>query len=152
TGRATTELATDGAGGPTLSADGRMMAYHAVDVWHTNYFYNDVYLHDRAAHKTQRLTDGLRATNPGISPDGKRVAFEVNENSSRGLGLYDVERGGLEMLIPSRGFEQVYTPTFSPDGKLLAFSWWREGGFRDIWLMDLATRRAWAITHDRAID
>jgi Tol biopolymer transport system component len=152
TGRAVTELQVDGASGASLSADGRWLAFHAIDVWRTFYFYNDVYLYDRSKREKRRLTEGLRATNPALSPDGKRLAFEVNDSSSRGLGLYDVERGAVEMLIPARGFEQVYTPAFSPDGKTLAFSWWRTGGWRDIYTLDLETRRTTAITHDRALD
>ena len=55
-------------------------------------------------------------------------------------------------LIPPTQFEVAYTPVFSPDGKTIAFSWWREGGYRDIWTMDLASRALTRITADRAID
>jgi len=152
TGQSQTELKVDGAGGPSLSADGTIGVFHAVDIWDTYYFYDDVYVYNRQTKEKRRLTEGLRTTNPGLSPDGKRVAFEVNSLTSRGLSLMDIESGRIEELIPARGFEQVYTPSFSPDGKTLAFSWWRENGYRDIWLMDLATRKLTQITHDRSID
>ena len=31
----------------------------------------------------------------------------------------------MELLIPVANMEHVYTPSWSPDGKTLAFSWWR---------------------------
>jgi hypothetical protein len=139
-------------GGPSLSADGRRMVFHAANPWHTFYNYNDLWFYDRVTKEKRRLTDGLRATNPGISPDGKWVAYEVNDATARGLGLMELDSGRQEMLIPARNFEQVYTPVFSPDGKTIAFSWWREGGYRDIWTMDVATRKLEQITNDRAID
>jgi hypothetical protein len=148
-----TELWTDAAGGPSLSADGRWLAYHETTIWRTNYTFNDIFLFDRVTHKKRRLTDGARAWNPALSPDGKWVAFEMTGNSSRGLGLLAVDgNGAIETLIPVANMEHVYTPVFSPDGKTLAFSWWRAGGMRDIYTLELATRRLTRITNDRAYD
>jgi hypothetical protein len=149
-----TEVSTDAAGGPSLSADGRLLAFHEQDVWRTNYYYNDIYLYDRVTHKKRRLTDGARAWNPGLSPDGKWVAFEMTANSSRGIGLMstDSDRGAIEVLIPVANMEHAYTPVFSPDGKSIVFSWWRTGGFRDIYTLDVQTRALTQITNDRAYD
>lgn len=154
-----TELLTDAAGGPSLSADGRWFAYHEQQIVRTVYAYNDLFLYDRVAHKKRRLTEGARAWNPALSPDGAWVAFEMTGNSSRGLGLLrtdvaDATDGtrAIETLIPVANMEQVYTPSWSPDGKTLAFSWWRKGGRRDIYTMDLATRAITQITDDRAYD
>lgn len=153
-----TVLNTDDAGGTNLSADGHTLVFHEEDVWQTNYFFSDVYSYDRITQTRRRLTNGLRATNPALSPDGTQVAFEVNDSSARGLGLLQLlpecpDSGcPVEMLIPAENFEQVYTPSFSPDGKTLAFSWWRTGGYRDVYLMDLATRALTRITEDRSLD
>src|SRR5439155_14540639 len=38
------------------------------------------------------------------------------------------------------------------DGKTIAFSWWRRGGRRDIYVLDVATRAITAVTEDRAYD
>jgi hypothetical protein len=114
-------------------------------------------LWDRALHQKRRLTEGARAWNPALSPDGKLVAFEMTGNSSRGLGLMRTDATGdaagtIETLIPVANMEHVYTPTWSPDGNTLAFSWWRKSGHRDIYTMDLKTRTITAITDDRAYD
>ena len=161
------ELLTDAAGGPSLSADGRLIAYHEQQIVRTLYAYNDLFVYDRTTHKKRRLTEGARAWNPALSPDGAWVAFEMTGNSSRGLGLMrtdsdtvviNVSRGasgatnGIETLIPVANMEHAYTPSWSPDGKTLAFSWWRHGGRRDIYTMDVATRALTQITDDRAYD
>jgi hypothetical protein len=151
-GRARTDTHVDGASGPRLSADGRWMVYSAVQPWRTVNAYADVYLYDRQEKRERRLTDGLRAAHPAISPDGAWVAFEINRATARGLALYHVPSGRLEELIPPRGYEQVYTPAFSPDGKTIAFSWWRTGGYRDIWTIDRETRALTRVTADRALD
>jgi hypothetical protein len=148
-----TEVLTDAAGGPSLSGDGRYIAFHEQTIWRTNYFFNDVFLYDRKTHEKRRLTDGARAWNPALSPDGKWVVFEQTANSSRGLGRLAVDGDGtIENLVPVANMEHAYTPVFSPDGKSIAFSWWRKGGFRDIYTMDLTTRQTTRITNDRSYD
>ncbi|HXU68121.1 MAG TPA: DPP IV N-terminal domain-containing protein [Polyangia bacterium] len=150
-----TELLTDAAGGPSLSADGRLLAYHEQQVFRTIYYYNDIFLWDRVTHQKTRLTEGKRAWNPALSPDGAWVAFEVTRNSSRGLGLMRTDgdgQGTIEEIVPVANMEHAYTPEWSPDGKTLVFSWWRKNGRRDIYAMDVATRTITAITDDRAYD
>lgn len=150
---AKTELATDAAGGPSLSADGRWLAFHEQTVYRTNYLFNDLFLYDRVTRKKRRITDGARAWNPALSPDGHWVAFEQTANSSRGLGLMRTDGDGtIESLIPVANMEHAYTPSWSPDGKTIAFSWWKRGGRRDIYVIDVATRAVTAITSDRAYD
>jgi len=142
----------DGANGPSVSADGRFMLYAAAQPWHTFYDYFDLYLWDTQKKTERRLTRGLRANHPSIATDGSFAVFEINRASSRGLGRIDLASGKIDALLPPQHFEQVYTPTLSPDGTEVAFSWWREGGYRDIWVMKLATRQLTRITNDRSLD
>src|SRR5262249_31120193 len=145
-GKLHSELKFDAVGGSAITQDGRTLLFHAGTVFRTNYVYNDLYAYDRVTQQQRRLTFGQRATNPAVSPDGTRVVFEVNHAGARGLGLVSAQGGRVELLLPPSGFEQAYTPTFSPDGRRIAFSWWRSGGFRDIWLLDLATRQLEPLT------
>ena len=46
----------------------------------------------------------------------------------------------------------AFTPAFSPDGRLIAYSRWKPGGYRDIHLYDLATATDRALAVDRAMD
>lgn len=103
-----------------------------------------------------RLTEGLRATYPDVSPDGQHLAFCVNSRGTRYLELARIGPGGelsdRRTLVPSARFDQAYTPTFSPDGRLLAYSAWTTGGYRDIRLVEVATGKFKNLTRDRALD
>ncbi len=104
-----------------------------------------------------QLTSGLRATAPTINPDGDRLAFTVNEHGTTALMTADVRADGSlahirQLVAPERRFDQAFTPTFSPDGKYLAYSAWRAGGYRDIRLVDLANGKVTEVTHDRSLD
>jgi Tol biopolymer transport system component len=66
------------------------------------------------AAKTQEKTDAPAAS-PAISPDGKRVAFDLNGD----IGVYDRASKAKKMLTDNEHVE-VY-PAFSADGKTVYF-------------------------------
>ncbi|MBM4360864.1 MAG: PD40 domain-containing protein, partial [Deltaproteobacteria bacterium] len=110
----------------------------------------------REAHR-RALTSAMRASAPTVSPDGRTLVFTVNARGTTALHSASVEPDGslgpTRVLVPpTQRYDQAYTPTFSPDGTKLAWSRWTAGGFRDVAVLDLATRAVTAVTHDRAID
>jgi len=140
---------------PTVHPDGSYY-FESADAYKTNiYFFFDLFRYEpRKPSKRVRLTHGLRARYPDISPDGERITYVRNSAGTQSLwiaGLEDIE-GTQEVLVPSGRFEQVYTPRFSPDGTKIAYSVWLEGGYRDIHVMDLKTREVTRVTDDRAMD
>lgn len=177
-GKTSTELQIDGAGGLALSPDGRSAVMSRINYFRQNYTFKDLVLFRRDRRTLVALTDGLRADNPAISPDGRRVAFEANGTGTRRLAIMDLPDTSLpssESSIDARRFpvaeiwraraaapvsfplklkpySQVYTPAWSPDGKQLAMSLWQEGGYRDIVTFEPATGQLRYITHDRALD
>src|SRR6185436_6762614 len=73
-----------------------------------------------------RLTEGFRAKNPAVSPDGRRVVFVSNHRGTRYLQIADLVGdparaiANTRPLLKSEAFEQVYTPRWSPDGSRVA--------------------------------
>ena len=140
---------------PALHPNGDLY-FDSFDAYKTNvYTYYDLFRLDaRGAWRRERLTRGLRARYPDISPDGQSIAYVRNEASTQSLwiaSLDDIE-GTQELLVQSERFEQAYTPRFSPDGSKLAYSAWRKGGYRDIHVIDLSSKEIRKVTHDRAMD
>ena len=135
-----------------LLGDGSLV-YEQGRTYRRDYAYEDLMRWDGITHQTVRLSTGRRARDPAVSPDGRRVAFSMNEHSESVLAVQDVTPGAPASVI-WRGarFDQAYQPAWSPDGGRIAFSAWQSGGLRDILIVELASGRVEAITHDRAID
>ena len=93
---------------------------------------------------------------PTVSPTGRKVAFTVNHRGTTTLQIADLDAegklAGRRTLVRSRPYDQVFTPAYAPDGRTVAFSRFTHGGFRDIWVVDVATGVTERITHDRAVD
>lgn len=102
--------------------------------------------------QAEQLTFGLRASEPHVSPDGRRVAFRRNDVAQSRLGILELATGDVTEVPPMGRIDQVYTPRWSPDGQTIAFSGWREGGYRDIYLYDVRHGTTERITADRHVD
>jgi hypothetical protein len=129
------------------------LIYEQGRQYRRDYSFQDLFRWDARTGQTVRLTTGRRARNPAISPDGRRIAFSKNEHSESVLAVMDAAPDAPDETVwRGERFDQAYQPAWSPDGKRIAFSAWRRGGYRDILLVDVATRAVEEITHDRAID
>ena len=64
--------------------------------------------------------------NPSFSPDGKRLAVQINEGSNVDLWVYELERETLSRLTFYEGAD--YNPVWTPDGQRVAFTSDRGGG------------------------
>jgi len=153
---------TSGPSSPAFLPDGGLV-YDSTEVSKKFYFFWDLFRrrHDDWGSQTaqgERLSIGMRASEPAVSADGTRVAFVVNKAGTTYLYVSDLEShsgsklGPPRKVVESKRYEQVYTPRWSPDGTRLAYSTWTEGGYRDIRIVEVATGTITEITHDRAID
>jgi Tol biopolymer transport system component len=86
-----------------------------------------------------------------FSPDGNTIAVFAKRERGRSLLLVDVLNGGVREIIEMNDIEQQGGPAFSPDGKTIAFSGWRNGHF-DIFFLDLATKTITNFTRDEVYD
>jgi hypothetical protein len=86
-----------------------------------------------------------------FSPDGNTIAVFAKRERGRSLLLVDVLHGGAREVIDMEDIEQQTSPAFSPDGRTVAFSGWRNGQF-DIFFLDLATKKITNFTNDEMYD
>lgn len=135
--------ANNSSGGPSVSTDGRFVAFHTQA---SNLFPGDtngaldVALHDRASGSTQCVSVSLSGASgngpsswPSLSSDGRFVAF-LSDASNLVLGdtnatgdvfVWDRASGGVERVsMGSSGTEandHCYAPSISGDGRFIAF-------------------------------
>ncbi|MFJ6675093.1 hypothetical protein ACIQMJ_28655 [Actinosynnema sp. NPDC091369] len=103
-----------------------------------------VYL--RAADgSVRRLTRGLDAGHPRLSPDLRTVVFDSRAGERRDLWLVGVDGTGLRRLTDTPSDESW--PTFSPDGASIAFSGDRDGG-REIYRVPVGGGRVTRVTDE----
>ncbi|HEX2094062.1 MAG TPA: S9 family peptidase [Longimicrobiaceae bacterium] len=87
-----------------------------------------------------------------LAPDGRRVVYVVTQADSaenryrRDLWIAGVDGSGARRLTWT-GSATLDAPTFSPDGRMLAFTTAREGGRSQIWILPLEEGgEAWPLT------
>jgi hypothetical protein len=154
---------------PAIRANGRAVASFAEDgrvVWNSTaitkriYAYNDLFSLPSGVDapsgyepERKRLTEGERAEDPDISPDGTEVVFtETTQNKDP----HDRRsRPARYASTPARSAERPFRT-----GLYATVSRWSmgrvqrlgAGGYRDIRLVEVATGRFTEIAHDRAAD
>ena len=133
-----------GSGYPTISADGRYLAFLSdatnLVTGDTNN-QRDIFVHDRVTGVTTRVsvaTDGTQANGPSISPaisgDGRVVAFESaganlvvgDTNGSWDIFAHDRVTGVTTRVSVAtdgaQGNWSSFEPTLTQDGRLVAFT------------------------------
>lgn len=135
-----------------LLADGSMVV-EQTHTHRTQYDFQDLALWDRRTGATTMLTEGARASDPAVSPDERWVAFAMNGGSHRRLALIPLRPDApIRVLWSGAPYDQAFSPAWSPDGRSIAFSAWRAGGYRDILLLDVGSGAVRELTADRAQD
>lgn len=81
-----------------------------------NIFY-DLFRYDLAKGREFRLTRGLRAGSPDISPDGQRLLSVLTASGCNRLALLDSEGALQAYLSPADDGRHYFSPCWSPDGR-----------------------------------
>jgi hypothetical protein len=85
------------------------------------------------------------------SPKGDRLAYFVRTEKERSLIVQNVLTRAIEDRVPMKTVDEPESPSFSPDGKTIAFAALR-GGVGDIFTVDLATKTIVNLTDDKFAD
>ncbi|HTK28522.1 MAG TPA: hypothetical protein VL309_03170 [Vicinamibacterales bacterium] len=87
----------------------------------------------------------------GWSPKGDRLAYFVRTEKERTLIIQNVLTRQIDERIPMKEVDEPKSPSFSPDGKTIAFSA-LQNGIGDVWTIDLDTKKLTNITNDSFAD
>ncbi|MBI4486008.1 MAG: PD40 domain-containing protein, partial [Acidobacteria bacterium] len=85
------------------------------------------------------------------SPKGDRLAYFVRTEKERTLIIQNVLTGDLETRVPMKTVDEPESPSFSPDGRTIAFNGLR-GGVGDVFLLDMETKAVANLTNDDFAD
>lgn len=108
--------------------------------------YSDLFRYDLIAEKEERLTYGLRAMNPKLSADGKKLVFAYGGDGTLNIGTCDNDGKNISRVTHFKNGEQVFTPAWSPDGKNIAFGYSIEHN-QSVGLIDSSGRNFQLLTH-----
>ncbi|HVT07140.1 MAG TPA: hypothetical protein VHO67_06765 [Polyangia bacterium] len=162
TGQRSTLAQMVGTGPAAPTPDGAALIVPRVDylpvpfriVGNADVSWDDLYRFDIATGEMRQLTRALRTHEPDVSPDGRWIVCVLVGTGSRRLALIPVNGTTVaepRVLMPDAP-GLAYTPAFSPDGRFIAYSRYKPGGFRDVHVYELATSTDRAIAVDRAMD
>ncbi len=145
-----------GPGGSSFMPDGAV-AFSSSDVYDNLFYFDDLF--ELPAHQTstsgmegrrQRWSEGWRALDPSVSPDGRRVVFTTNHRGTTYLMMADVvpaphqagvhALANVRRLVDAAPFDQAFTPRWSPDNRHVTYSAWQRGGYRDVRIVDTQDR------------
>lgn len=105
---------------PAISDDGRYVAFKSDAsnlVKGDRNELTDVFVRDRAAGTTERISGDGGGDNPGISPDGNFVAFETFDfdgDFARDIYLRDRTTGTIERISVSHDGSEIFSPSEDP--------------------------------------
>ena len=137
---------------PTWSPDGNAIAY--VSNQHGN---ADIHVRDLATGAETHVAESdAEDTQPAWSPDGRRIAFVSSREHAPRLDnsvQFGYSLGGGIWLAPAYGgsatrvIDGGYNPTWSPDGRALAYDASSDGP-RRIWRIDVESGETLRISTD----
>jgi len=118
------------------------------------YKFYDLYFFDLKTKNEVRLSEGLRARDPCWSPDleNPQIVAVINDSGTNNLILINlnsipdqtssslaaplITKEDITYLTDFRDRTQLYQPSWSPKGDMIALSAWRQG-YQDIYILNL---------------
>ena len=127
--------------GNRMGLTGPRLIFDQVEIVRSVGRQSDLYMVDAAAGDTRRLTYGVRAADPDVSPDGTTLVFTLQRPDRRELATAPLAPAFQFMprSLASDADVSYASPQWSPDGKWIAAERRRRGGPSEIVVVDPAS-------------
>lgn len=136
----------------SLFPGGDMAVVSYVTPERSGYSRSDLWTVDLVNGTIERLTRGLRAKQPAVSPDGGTIAYTATSDGRVDLYVLDLKTRTSSRLVTADRWTTVSQPSWSPDGKHIYYSQSQLRHGRDLYVVEVASGRVIRLTDDRAID
>ncbi|PYQ70266.1 MAG: hypothetical protein DMG01_27810 [Acidobacteria bacterium] len=144
--------------GPAISPDGKQIAFLSE----RSVFSIDLFIADAATGKVvQKLTS--TATDPHFSSiefiysagawdaASQRIAVATVASGRPALAIFSAETGSKQQEIPISDLDEVFNPTWAPDGHAICFTGMTRG-LTDLYVYDLNASKLRRLTNDAFAD
>ncbi len=152
----------------TFTPDGSAFYFQQTEINQRFYEHNSIFRYDLEKDDLTRVdldpnepegfrapSGSLRARDPDLSKDGKRLVFVQTPDGSNRIVLAWLESDGVtihpKVIVPAAPDVIFANPRFSPDGDRIAVGRF-QGGRRDVVVYDLEGRLVREVTRDREQD
>lgn len=110
--------------------------YDSIDTYNRYYSYSDLWRYDLESRKKSQLTQGLRAKEPTVSPDGKSIVFVQVLPGSTQLASVDLDGQHQKVLYTPPVQTRISRPEFLSSSRIL-FAEKRDDGAEVFKILDL---------------
>jgi TolB protein len=131
---------------PAWAPNGNEIAYAAAPSGNFN-----IWIADANGNLARRVTNFKGDVSPTYNPKtGAQIAFISGRTGLPALYIMNADGSGVTAMTDG-GY--VSSPSWSPNGQMIAFAWDRKygpgaPGGQDIYIMEVATKKWWQLTHN----
>lgn len=145
-------LSVNPLGDYSVSPDGKILVYASQSGNEASFkSYSDLYRYDVTTGKVKRLTHDRRASDPALSPDGRRIVAIATQKGTNHLILLDADGHVIKPLTSPTPEKTYANPAWSPDGRTIVVSRWVPGGYQIV-LVDPESGSETELTSAQALD
>ena len=117
--------------------DSQGFVYDAVDEDDPYHSFRELYEYDLKTKASTQLTRNLRVQDPGVSPDGQKIAFVANRGGKQSLGIWDRSSKTTKTIFHPGLSIRLGHPEFISDHQIL-FTGRNLQGLERLYLYDLS--------------
>jgi TolB protein len=136
-------------GWPEFLPDGQHLLFASSLTGYTQIYMSNLDGTDRRQVTTAKAIE----MSPKVNPKNPRdILFISDRSGKQQLWHMNIDGGDLQML--TNGVGEVANPSWSPDGRMIAFAWTQgfELGAFNIFIMDIAERKPIQLTKDSGVN